>query len=60
MLYVVPWKRPDLGDQDGKPADSLLDEDHAPVDRDVFRRQKRYYQALQPDAAWAGQGDPWR
>jgi len=51
VLYVVPWKRPDLGDLAGRPANSLLDEVLAPVDRDVFRRQNRYYQALKPDAA---------
>jgi hypothetical protein len=51
VLYVVPWKRPDLGDLGGRPANSLLDEVLAPVDRDVFRRQNRYYQALKPDAA---------
>jgi hypothetical protein len=50
VLYVVPWKRPDLGDLSGRPANSLLDEVLAPVDRDVFRRQNRYYQALKPDA----------
>lgn len=51
VLYVVPWKRPDLGDLTGKPANSLLDEVLAPVDRDVFKRQNRYYDALKPDAA---------
>jgi hypothetical protein len=54
VLYVVPWKRPDLGDLTGKPANSLLDEVLAPVDRDVFRRQNRYYQALKPDSAGLG------
>jgi hypothetical protein len=51
VLYVVPWKRSDLGDLAGKPANSLLDEVLAPVDRDVFKRQNRYYDALKPDAA---------
>jgi hypothetical protein len=51
VMYVVPWKRPDLGDLGGKPARSLLDELLEPVDRDVFQRQNRYYSALQPDAA---------
>lgn len=50
VLYVVPWKRPDLGDLTGRPANSLLDEVLAPVDRDVFRRQNRYYNALKPDS----------
>lgn len=57
VLYVVPWKRPDLGDLAGRPANSLLDEVLAPVDRDVFRRQNRYYQALKPDSASAGNGN---
>jgi hypothetical protein len=49
VLYVVPWKRADLGDLSGRPANSLLDEVLSPVDRDVFRRQNRYYRALKPD-----------
>ena len=53
VLYVVPWKRADLGEPSGKPAKSLLDEVLAPVDRDVFRRQNRYHDALQPDTAAA-------
>jgi hypothetical protein len=51
VLYIVPWKRSDLGDLLGKPANSLLDEVLEPVDRDVFRRENRYYDALKPDAA---------
>ena len=51
VMYVVPWKKPDLGDFAGRPPKSLLDEMLAPVDRDVFRRQNRYFAALQPDAA---------
>jgi hypothetical protein len=39
-----------LGDFGGRPAQSLLDELLAPVDRDVFKRQNRYFEALQPDA----------
>jgi len=51
VLYIVPWKRSDLGDLVGKPVNSLLDEVLTPVDRDVFKRQNRYYDALKPDAA---------
>jgi len=51
VLYIVPWKRADLGDLLGKPANSLLDEVLQPVDRDVFKRENRYYDALKPDAA---------
>jgi hypothetical protein len=49
VLYIVPWKRSDLGDLVGKPMNSLVDEVLAPVDRDVFKRQLRYYEALKPD-----------
>ena len=51
VLYIVPWKASDLGDLMGRPANSLLDEVLAPVDREVFRRENRYYDALQPDNA---------
>ena len=56
VLYVVPWKRSDLGDLTGRPVNSLLDEVLTPVDRDVFRRQNRYYEALRPDAPSGGSG----
>jgi hypothetical protein len=48
VLYIVPWKRSDLGDLVGKPVNSLLDEVLTPVDRDVFKRENRYYRALTP------------
>ena len=51
VMYVVPWKRSDIGDLIGRPANSLLDEVLAPVDRNVFRREVQYYQALKPDSA---------
>jgi hypothetical protein len=51
VLYIVPWKRSDLGDLVGRPVNSLLDEVLTPVDRDVFKRQNRYYDALKPDEA---------
>jgi hypothetical protein len=51
VMYVVPWKRPDIGDAEGKPMNSLVDEILSPVDRDVFRREVRYYQAVKSDAA---------
>lgn len=54
VLYIVPWKHADLSDLAGRPSNSLLDEVLAPVDRDVFQRENRYYEALQPDAARAG------
>ena len=53
VMYVVPWKRPDIGDMSGRPAKSLIDEALRPVDRDVFRRQNRYFTALQAQTAAA-------
>jgi hypothetical protein len=56
VLYIVPWKRSDLGDVVGRPVNSLLDEVLQPLDRDVFQRENRYYDDLKPgaDAAKAG------
>jgi len=67
VMYVVPWRRPDPGEFSGRPPNSLLDEALTPVDRDVFRRQNRYYSALsgepgapnsQPGAAATGVAAP--
>ena len=49
VMYVVPWKHAELGDLGGKPLNSLVDEILAPVDRDVFRREISYFDALGPD-----------
>jgi len=46
VMYVVPWKKAELGDLRGKPARSLIDEILAPVDRDVFRREVGYFETL--------------
>jgi len=51
VLYIVPWRSAELGDLVGRPVNSLLDEVLEPVDRDVFRRQNRYFEALQPNSA---------
>jgi hypothetical protein len=56
VLYIVPWKKSDIGDLAGKPMNSLLDEVLAPVDRDVFRREVRYYHAVKSDAPKSGAG----
>ena len=50
VMYVVPWKKSDIGDFIGKPMNSLLDEVLAPVDRDVFRREVTYYHSLNAEA----------
>ena len=43
VLYIVPWKKADLGDLPAQPFNTLLDEVLTPVDRDVFRREVTYY-----------------
>jgi hypothetical protein len=50
VLYIVPWKKPLPGELAGRPVASVLDEALAPIDRDVFRRQLRYAEQLQPAA----------
>jgi hypothetical protein len=54
VMYIVPWKRSDIGDLSGKPMNSLLDEALAPVDRDEFKREVVYYQAVRADASQNG------
>ena len=49
VLYIVPWQKSDPGDLLGRPVNSLLDEVLAPVDRDEFLRQVRYYDDLHGD-----------
>ena len=39
VMYIVPWKKSDIGDLSGKPMNSLLDEALAPIDRDEFKRR---------------------
>ena len=57
VLYIVPWKRADLGDLNGKPMNSLLDEVLTPIDRDVFRRENRYFDEIEArQAAPSAQG----
>lgn len=47
VMVIVPWKRAELGDLEGRPANSLLNEVLEPVDREVFRRELRYFEALE-------------
>lgn len=46
VLYIVPWKKSDPGDLMGRPANTLLDEVLAPLDRTEFVRQIGYYDDL--------------
>lgn len=54
VMYIVPWKKSDIGDLAAKPMNSLVDEILAPVDRDVFKREVAYYQAVQAVATQNG------
>jgi hypothetical protein len=51
VLYIVPWKRSDLGDLVGRPVNTLLDEVLAPVDPAVFERHLSYYDSLYGERA---------
>lgn len=46
VMYIVPWKESGSGELQGRPVNSLIDEVLAPLDRDVFRRQIRYFDQL--------------
>ena len=46
VLYIVPWKKADIGDLPAQPFNTLLDEVLTPVDRDVFRREVTYFEAV--------------
>lgn len=54
VMYIVPWKRSDIGDLTARPMNSLVDEILAPVDRDVFKREVVYYRAVQSDTSQNG------
>jgi hypothetical protein len=55
VLYIVPWKKADIGDLPAQPFNTLLDEALTPVDRDVFRREVTYYGAV---SAGGDKGNP--
>ena len=56
VLYIVPWKKADIGDLPAQPFNTLLDEVLTPVDRDVFRREVTYYGAVNSGSATGGAG----
>ena len=49
VLVIVPWKKARPGQLEGRPANSLLDEALAPIDREVFARQLGFYTQLNTD-----------
>ena len=46
VLYILPWKESGIGELTGKPVNSLLNEVLAPLDREVFQRQLKYFDQL--------------
>lgn len=46
VMYIVPWKKAELGQLPGQPFNSLLNDVLQPVDREVFRREVSYYQVV--------------
>jgi hypothetical protein len=61
VLYIVPWKKADIGELPGQPFNTLLDEVLTPVDREVFKREVGYYGAVasgQPTPSADGSAPP--
>ncbi len=46
VLYIVPWKKAEIGELPAQPFNTLLDEVLAPVDRDVFKREVKYFHTV--------------
>ena len=51
VLYIVPWHEAEIPDLSQPPLQSLIDESLTPVDREVFQRKIRYYDALSAQKA---------
>jgi hypothetical protein len=58
VLYIVPWKKAEVGDLPEQPFNSLLDEALKPVDRDVFRREVAYYTKIADRPVASGASGP--
>ena len=56
VLYIVPWKKAELGELPSQPFNTLLDEVLAPVDRDVFKREVKYFQTIHSGAQTGAAG----
>lgn len=58
VMYIVPWKKSDLGELPAQPFNTLLDEALTPVDRDVFRREVTYYGVIASDGGGGADAPP--
>ena len=50
VMSIVPWKKADIGELPAQPFNTLLNEALQPVDRDVFRREVKYFQVVSEGA----------
>jgi hypothetical protein len=46
VLYIVPWKSTETVSFPSPPIESIMDQKFKPLDRNAFRRQIRYHQAI--------------
>lgn len=46
VLYIVPWKSTETVNFPSPPIDSIMDQTLKPLDRNAFRRQIRYHNAI--------------
>ena len=50
VLYIVPWQKAEMGDKPIK-VNRMVDEVLSPVDRDVLKRQIKFYEQSQIQTA---------
>jgi len=50
VLYIVPWKKAEVGDRPIR-VNGMVDEVLSPVDRDVLKRQIKFYEQSQLQTA---------
>ena len=50
VLYIVPWKPAQRVDIPTPPITSILDQPLQTIERNAFRRQVKYHQAVFPEA----------
>jgi hypothetical protein len=51
VLYIVPWKSPELPDMTEPPLSTLIDEALEPIDRESVLRRELYYKVIQSTSA---------
>lgn len=47
ILYIVPWKTPDIPNMIDMPLTTLINHSLEPIDRQTVIREEQYYNALQ-------------